>query len=74
MGGSHQCLYKFVRICCRGSGVGNMFEEADEFADWAVDSEDNLSYEVIIRWKKKNTDPEVIAELEAWRNTCLKCE
>jgi len=51
-----------------------MFEKAGEFADWAVDSEDNLTYEVIERWKTMNKDPDTIAGLEAWRNTCLKQE
>lgn len=60
---------------CRGIIRGicvYMSEEAGEFADWAVDNDDGLTYDVIERWKLKNKKPEIIADLEAWRNECLK--
>lgn len=61
--------------CCRGIMKGiceYMFEHAGEFADWAVDSEDGLTYDVIERWKDKNQNSEIVTELEAFRDKCLK--
>ena len=61
--------------CCKGIIKGicvYMFEEAGEFADWAVDSEDNLTYDVIEQWKVKNKNAKILEELEAWRTECLK--
>lgn len=49
-----------------------MTEEAGEFADWAVDNDDGLTYDVIERWKAANPDPAGITELEVFRNECLK--
>ena len=59
---------------CRGiiKGVCTyMQEEAGEFADWATDSDDGLTADVITRWSKKTPDPDVIAELESFRTECL---
>lgn len=64
-----------ARIYCRGIIKGicvYMFEEAGEFADWSLDNEDGLTYDVIRRWKTKNNNQDIIAELESWRNDCLK--
>lgn len=47
-----------------------MHEEAGEFADWAVDHDDGLTYDVIDRWKKKCQDPDLIRDLEAYRKEC----
>lgn len=61
--------------CCRGIIKGicvYMSEEAGDFADWAMDSDDGLTYDVIERWKTKNNDPDSVTELEAWREECLK--
>jgi hypothetical protein len=61
--------------CCRGIIKGicvYMSEEAGDFADWAADSDDGLTYDVIERWKTKDNNPDTIAKLEAWRNECLK--
>ncbi len=60
---------------CRGIMKGicvYMYGHAGEFADWAVDSEDGLTYDVIERWKKKNPDQAIITGLESFRNDCLK--
>ncbi|PWR76339.1 hypothetical protein ACKUB1_12550 [Methanospirillum stamsii] len=60
---------------CKGIMKGicvYMSEEAGEFADWAVDSDDGLTYDVIERWKTKNNNPDIITGLEAWRKECLK--
>lgn len=64
-----------ARACCRGILKGicvYMDEEAGDFADWAVDSDDGLTYDVIERWKTKNNNPDTVAELEAWRKECLR--
>lgn len=61
--------------CCRGIIKGicvYMSEEAGDFADWAMDSDDGLTYDVIERWKTKNNNPDTVAELESWRKECLK--
>lgn len=60
----------YTRGIIRGICV-YMFEEAGEFADWAVDGEDGLTYDVIERWKLKNNDPVHIETLEEYRNQCL---
>lgn len=60
----------YTRGIIRGICV-YMFEEAGEFADWAVDSEDGLTYDVIERWKQRNNDPAHIEALEEYRNQCL---
>jgi len=64
-----------AHVYCRGiiSGICiYMSEEAGEFADWAVDNDDGLTYDVIERWKSKNKNPDIVADLEAWREKCLK--
>ena len=64
-----------AHVYCRGIIRGicvYMSEEAGEFADWAVDNDDGLTYDVIERWKTKNQKPEIIADLETWRIECLK--
>jgi len=61
----------YTRGIIRGICV-YMFEEAGEFADWAVDSEDGLTYDVIERWKQRNNDPAHIEALEEYRGQCLK--
>ncbi len=53
-------------ICVYMSGC------AGDFGDWAVDSDDGLTYDVIERWKSKNINPNKVAELETWRVECLK--
>jgi len=61
--------------CCKGIIKGicvYMSEEAGDFADWAADSDDGLTYDVIERWKTNDNPPDTIADLEAWRNECLK--
>ncbi len=61
--------------CCRGIIKGicvYMSEEAGDFGDWAADSDDGLTYDVIERWKRNVNNPDTIAELEAWRKECLK--
>ena len=61
--------------CCRGIIKGicvYMSEEAGDFADWAADSDDGLTYDVIERWKTNDKNPDTIAKLEAWRKECLK--
>lgn len=44
------------------------------FRESRVDNEDGRTYEVIERWKTMNNDPDAIAELESWREKCLKRE
>lgn len=59
---------------CRGIIRGlciYMHKEAGEFADWAVDHEKGLTYDVIDRWKAGCPDPDLLSELEAFRDTCL---
>jgi len=61
----------YTRGIIRGICV-YMFEEAGEFADWAVDNEDGLTYDVVERWKRKNNVPVYIEALEKYRELCLK--
>lgn len=60
---------------CRGIIKGicvYMSDEAGEFANWAGDSDDGLTSDVIERWKTSNDDPDTVAGLEIWRIDCLK--
>lgn len=59
---------------CRGIIRGicvYMKDEAGEFADWAVDNKDGLTYDVIERWNGKCTDPDLLQDLETFRKKCL---
>lgn len=61
--------------CCRGIMKGicdYVYEQAGEFADWAEDNKDGLTDDVIERWKGKNQNPAIIAELESFRGECMK--
>ena len=62
---------------CRGiiRGVCTyMHTEAGEFADWAVDTEDGLTYDVIEKWKARYPDPETISDLETFREECFSSQ
>ncbi|HWQ66596.1 MAG TPA: hypothetical protein VN372_06975 [Methanospirillum sp.] len=66
-----------ARAFCRGIIRGvcvYMHEEGGEFADWAVDNEDGLTYDVIERWKEKCPDPDLIRDMELFRVHCLSGE
>jgi hypothetical protein len=62
---------------CRGIIRGvcvYMHDEAGEFADWAVDNEDGLTYDVIERWKSKLPDVDLLRDLELFREECLAAD
>lgn len=60
----------YARGIIRGI-CGYIRDEAGEFADWSLDNENGLTQTIIEQWKVKCPDPDLIRDLEAFREKIL---